>query len=154
MNKVITVGQRFALFVSVLILASCSPSAGEAPDYAKSPELVSSVKVIQPQPAVGAQYIYVLVHGASGGGWDWKTVDELLTADGHTLYRPTLTGLGDKMHLSSPDIDLTTHINDIVNVILFEGLKDVVLVGHSYPVMCLNHSKHLLSRYPLITLTL
>ena len=77
-------------------------------------------------------YTYVLVHGASGGGWDWKTMDHLLTAEGHVVYRPTLTGLGEKMHLSNPDIDLTTHIMDITNVILFEGLNDVVLVGHSY----------------------
>lgn len=42
-------------------------------------------------------YTYVIVHGASGGGWDWRTMDELLTADGHTVYRPTLTGLGEKM---------------------------------------------------------
>ena len=54
------------------------------------------------------------------------------TAEGHKVYRPTLTGLGERMHLSNPDINLTTHINDIVNVILFEGLQDVVLVGHSY----------------------
>ena len=59
-------------------------------------------------------------------------MDRLLTAAGHEVYRPTLTGLGEKVHLSNPDIDLTTHINDIANVILFEDLKDVVLVGHSY----------------------
>jgi pimeloyl-ACP methyl ester carboxylesterase len=132
MNRVITAGRRLALFVGILLLAGCSPSADEASDHAKNPELVSPAKVIQPQPAVGAQYTYVLVHGASGGGWDWKTMDELLTADGHRVYRPTLTGLGEKVHLSNPDIDLTTHINDIANVILFEGLQDVVLVGHSY----------------------
>jgi pimeloyl-ACP methyl ester carboxylesterase len=77
-------------------------------------------------------YTYVLVHGATGGGWDWKVVDKLLTANGHTVYRPTLTGLGEKVHLASPAINLTTHINDIVNVILFEDLHDIVLVGHSY----------------------
>lgn len=86
----------------------------------------------QPGTADETRYTYVLVHGASGGGWDWKTIDDLLTADGHEVYRPTLTGLGEKMHLSSPDIDLTTHISDIVNVIIFEDLQDVVLVGHSY----------------------
>jgi len=79
-----------------------------------------------------ASYTYVIVHGASGGGWDWRTMDQLLTAEGHTVYRPTLTGLGEKMHLANPDIDLTTHINDIVNLVLFEDLHDIVLVGHSY----------------------
>jgi pimeloyl-ACP methyl ester carboxylesterase len=78
------------------------------------------------------QYTYVLVHGFSGGGWDWRTMDEILTADGHTVYRPTLTGLGERVHLSSPEIDLTTHIDDVENLILFENLKDIVIVGHSY----------------------
>jgi len=75
---------------------------------------------------------FVLVHGAWGGGWDWKYVDHLLTADGYTVYRPTLTGLGEHSNLSSTNIDLDTHIQDIVNVILWENLHDVVLVGHSY----------------------
>ena len=82
-----------------------------------------------------AKYTYVIVHGAFGGGWDWKNVAGLLTADGHTVYRPTLTGLGERAHLSSPDIGLSTHVNDIVNVILYEDLHDVVLVGHSYAGM-------------------
>ena len=79
-----------------------------------------------------SSYTFVIVHGASGGGWDWKVVGNMLADNGHTVYRPTLTGLGEKYHLVNPDINLTTHINDIVNVILFEDLKDVVLVGHSY----------------------
>ena len=83
-------------------------------------------------PSDNERDTYVIVHGATGGGWDWREMDNLLTAQGHTVYRPTLTGLGERMHLSSPDIDLTTHINDIANVILFENLNDVVLVGHSY----------------------
>lgn len=77
-------------------------------------------------------FTYVLVHGATGGGWGFKEVDRLLTADGHKVYRPTLTGLGEKVHLASPAINLTTHITDIVNLILWEDLHDVVLVGHSY----------------------
>jgi len=75
---------------------------------------------------------FVIVHGAWGGGWDWKHVADLLTADGYTVYRPTLTGLGEHSNLSSTNIDLDTHIQDIVNVILWENLRDVVLVGHSY----------------------
>jgi pimeloyl-ACP methyl ester carboxylesterase len=74
----------------------------------------------------------VIVHGAWGGGWDWKQVDQLLTADGYQVYRPTLTGQGERSHLASTNIDLSTHIQDIVNVILWEDLHDVVLVGHSY----------------------
>jgi pimeloyl-ACP methyl ester carboxylesterase len=72
------------------------------------------------------------VHGAWGGGWDWKHVDQLLTADGYKVYRPTLTGQGERSHLASTNIDLDTHIQDIVNVIVWEDLHDVVLVGHSY----------------------
>jgi pimeloyl-ACP methyl ester carboxylesterase len=83
-------------------------------------------------PAHGQKFTYVIVHGAWGGGWDWKHVDDLLTADGHEVYRPTLTGQGEHSNLSSTNIDLDTHIQDIVNVILWENLQDVVLVGHSY----------------------
>lgn len=75
---------------------------------------------------------YVLVHGASGGAWDWKTVETILTQRGHDVHRVTLAGLGEKVHLANPDINLTTHIHDVANVIIFEQLDDVVLVGHSY----------------------
>jgi len=84
-----------------------------------------------PAPA-NQKFTYVIVHGAWGGGWDWKHVSDLLTADGNTVYRPTLTGLGEHYNLASTNIDLDTHIQDIVNVILWENLHDVVLVGHSY----------------------
>ena len=77
---------------------------------------------------------YVLVHGAWHGGWCWKRVAPLLRAAGHEVYTytPTLTGLGERAHLLSRDIDLDTHITDIVNVLAYEELTDVVLVGHSY----------------------
>jgi len=78
------------------------------------------------------QPTFVIVHGAWGGGWAFKEVDRLLTADGNKVYRPTLTGQGERVHLSSPGINLSTHITDIVNVILWEDLHDIVLVGHSY----------------------
>jgi len=75
---------------------------------------------------------FVVVHGATAGGWEWKRCGKFLTDDGHTVYRVTLTGLGERMHLSNTDYDLQTHINDVVNLILFEDLHDVVLTGHSY----------------------
>ena len=78
------------------------------------------------------KYTFVLVHGATAGGWEWKSTGKFLADDGHTVYRATLTGLGERAHLNSPDIDLQTHINDVVNLILFEDLHDVVLTGHSY----------------------
>lgn len=76
--------------------------------------------------------VYVLVHGAWGGGWAWKEVQRLLEAEGHTVYRPTLTGHGERVHLSDPNIDLSLHIQDVVNLIKWEELEDVILLGHSY----------------------
>lgn len=75
---------------------------------------------------------YVIVHGAWGGSWAFKKTDSLLTAQGHTVYRPSLTGQGERVHLASESVNLSTHITDVVNLILFEELKDIVLVGHSY----------------------
>lgn len=80
----------------------------------------------------GKANTYVIVHGAWGGGWDWRHVADLLMADGNTVYRPTLTGQGEHVNIDSTNIDLDTHIQDIVNVILWENLHNVVLVGHSY----------------------
>ncbi len=82
--------------------------------------------------ASAQQATYVLVHGAWGGGWYFKKTDSLLRAAGHTVYRPTLTGLGERYHLASPEVNLDTHIKDVVNTILFEDLHNVVLLGHSY----------------------
>ncbi|MFT3782814.1 MAG: alpha/beta fold hydrolase [Nibricoccus sp.] len=79
-----------------------------------------------------SKYTFVVVHGATAGGWEWKRTGKCLTDDGHTVYRVTLTGLGERMHLNGPHVDLQTHINDVVNLILFEDLNDVVLTGHSY----------------------
>lgn len=93
--------------------------------------LVLPALVLAAEPATN-QYTYVIVHGAWGGGWEFKQVDDLLTADGHKVYRPTLTGQGERAHLASTNVDLSTHIQDIVNVILYENLHDIVLVGHSY----------------------
>lgn len=78
---------------------------------------------------------FVLVHGAMHGGWCWKKVAPLLRAAGHEVYTPTLTGLGERAHLAHPDIDLDTHILDVLNVLAFEELTAVVLVGHSYGVV-------------------
>jgi len=75
---------------------------------------------------------FVLVHGATAGGWIWPPVPELLRRQGHAVFSPTLTGLGERSHLLRPDIDLDTHITDIVNVFRFEDLHDALLVGHSY----------------------
>jgi pimeloyl-ACP methyl ester carboxylesterase len=75
---------------------------------------------------------YVLVGGAWLGGWCWRPVARRLRDNGHDAYPVTLTGLGDRAHLASPEIDLDTHITDVVNLIEFEDLHEVVLLGHSY----------------------
>ena len=74
----------------------------------------------------------VLVHGGWRGGWSWRRVADRLGMAGHPVFAPTLTGLGDRSHLFSPAIGLSTHIRDIVNLIEWEGLDNVVLCGHSY----------------------
>ena len=75
---------------------------------------------------------FVLVHGAWHGGWCWRQTAERLRADGHEVLTPTLTGLGERRHLMSESVDLALHIEDVANVLFFEDLEDVVLVGHSY----------------------
>jgi pimeloyl-ACP methyl ester carboxylesterase len=75
---------------------------------------------------------YLLVHGGVCGGWCWKRVIPLLREAGHEVYTPTLTGLGERSHLANPDVGLETHIQDILNVLDYEDLSDVVLVGHSW----------------------
>ena len=78
---------------------------------------------------------FVLVHGAWHGGWCWRRVAEPLRHMGHTVFTPTLTGLGERAHLLTPTVDLITHVRDIVGVIEVEELENVVLVGHSYAGM-------------------
>jgi alpha-beta hydrolase superfamily lysophospholipase len=74
---------------------------------------------------------FVLVHGTSHGGWVWRRVADMLQARGHKVYTPTLTGLADRSHLISAAINLDTHIADVVNLIKWEDLADVCLLGHS-----------------------
>ncbi len=75
---------------------------------------------------------FVLVHGAWHGGWCWRDVADRLRADGHAVYAPTLTGLADRSHLLTRETGLETHILDIVNLLDWEELDDIVLCGHSY----------------------
>jgi pimeloyl-ACP methyl ester carboxylesterase len=82
--------------------------------------------------AQGNARTFVLVHGSWHGGWCWRRVADLLEAKGHKVYAPTLTGLGERSHLMSGMITLDTHISDVTNVIKWENLQNVVLVGHSY----------------------
>src|SRR4051794_4816561 len=75
---------------------------------------------------------YILVPGAWLGGWAWGDVAAGLRARGHDVYAITLTGLGERVHLARPEVDLATHITDVVNTIQWNDLEDVILAGHSY----------------------
>ena len=74
----------------------------------------------------------VLAHGAWSAAWAWKKMRPLMAASGHAFFTPTYTGLGERSHLANPSIDLDTHIEDVMGVLEFEDLSDVVLLGHSY----------------------
>jgi pimeloyl-ACP methyl ester carboxylesterase len=75
---------------------------------------------------------YVLVHGGGHGGWCYQRVARLLRAEGHEVYTPTLTGLGERAHLLDDRVDLDRHVADVAAVLRVEDLRDVILVGHSY----------------------
>lgn len=81
------------------------------------------------------QQVFVLIHGAWHGGWCWQPVRRILEARGARVFTPTLTGLGERAHLTSPVPALETHIEDVVRVIEAEELHDLILVGHSYAGM-------------------
>ena len=74
----------------------------------------------------------VLAHGAWSAAWAWKKMRPLMARSGHSFFTPTYTGLGERAHLANPSIDLETHIEDVLGVLEFEDLRDVVLLGHSY----------------------
>jgi pimeloyl-ACP methyl ester carboxylesterase len=75
---------------------------------------------------------FVLVHGAWGGAHTFRKVRPLLSMHGHEVFTPALTGIGERSHLASPQVNLSTHIQDVVNVFWYEDLSDVVLLGFSY----------------------
>ena len=76
---------------------------------------------------------FVIVHGAWGGSWAFREVEMMMREKGYDVYRPSLTGQGERVHLAKYlKPDLTMHIEDVVNAILFEELHDIILIGHSY----------------------
>ncbi|MEX2221879.1 MAG: alpha/beta hydrolase [Candidatus Rokuibacteriota bacterium] len=75
---------------------------------------------------------FLVAHGAWSAGWAWKKMRPLLRDRGHELVTPTYTGLGERAHLARPEVDLETHIADVLGVLQCEDLRDVILVGHSY----------------------
>ena len=93
---------------------------------------LASGEVASEARAQSAPKTFVLIHGAWVGGWYWRRVSDLLEKKGHKVFSPTLTGLGERSHLLSKEVNLDTHISDIVNVIKWENLTDICLVAHSY----------------------
>jgi pimeloyl-ACP methyl ester carboxylesterase len=85
-------------------------------------------------PFYREQYMptFVICHGAWSSGWAWKKMRPLMRAAGHELITPSCTGLGERSHLAHPGINLDSHIQDLLQVLEFEDLRDVVLLGHSY----------------------
>ncbi|HTX24185.1 MAG TPA: alpha/beta fold hydrolase [Steroidobacteraceae bacterium] len=75
---------------------------------------------------------FVLVHGAWHGSWCWRRVRRLLQLAGHEVFTPTLTGLAERSHLLTRDVNLSTHVGDVLSLIRWEELADVLLCGHSY----------------------
>jgi pimeloyl-ACP methyl ester carboxylesterase len=92
---------------------------------------VAASGVAEPAQAQTGQKTFVLVHGTWHGGWCWRRVADALEKKGHKVYAESLTGVGDRAHLLTKDVNLTTHANDVANVVKWEDLKDIVLVGHS-----------------------
>ncbi len=75
---------------------------------------------------------FVLVHGAWGGAHGFRHVRRLLQAQGHQVFTPSLTGIGERVHLASPLVNLSTHVRDVCHQVMYEDLQDVVLLGFSY----------------------
>jgi pimeloyl-ACP methyl ester carboxylesterase len=82
---------------------------------------------------------YVVIHSAWDGSWCWTRVRRLLAAEGHRVFTPTLTGIGERSHLRSRDVDLNTHVADVANLMIWEDLREIVLVGHSYGGVVVRH---------------
>jgi pimeloyl-ACP methyl ester carboxylesterase len=113
------------------MIASATTRRGMIGSMASGAVAAASAAIVE----AGAQTVpktFVLIHGAWHGGWCWRRVSDLLEKGGHKVFSPTLTGLGERSHLLTKDVNLDTHIADIVNVVKWEDLRDVCLVVHSY----------------------
>src|SRR3982074_1305651 len=85
----------------------------------------------RPMNATSAK-TFLVCHGAWSAGWAWKKMHPLMQAAGHRLVAPSYTGLGERALLAHQGLDLESHVQDMLNVIQYEDLRDIVLVGHSY----------------------
>lgn len=94
--------------------------------------ILGASTVALPVKAQSRGTTFLVAHGAWSAGWAWKKMHPLMSAGGHRLITPTYTGLGEREHLASPQNDLETHVQDVLNVIKYEDLRGFVLIGHSY----------------------
>ena len=134
--------QKLSIYLTLLTLAASAACTTESTMTEKAIERsgdaggadadVSRNTRVGTLPPGVEQTTYVLVHGGGHGGWCYQRVAKLLRQAGHNVFTPTLTGVADRKHLARPDTDLDTHITDVVNLLEYEDLYDVVLVGHSY----------------------
>ena len=100
---------------------------------------IAGIPLADAQPdAQSKRTTFVLVHGAWHGGWCWRRVADRLTAKGHYVVAPTLSGVGERSHLPPDSINLTTQINDVIGEIKWKDLNSIVLVGHSYGGMVIS----------------
>lgn len=98
--------------------------------------LAARAEPVSPTPAASPKRrTFVLVHGSWHGGWCWRKVVPLLRQAGHEVFAPSLSGLGERSHRLTRDVSLATHIHDVAELLQFEDLRDVILVGHSYAGM-------------------
>jgi pimeloyl-ACP methyl ester carboxylesterase len=117
---------RRAMMKSAMLTTGALSSAAFAAHAGAEPAQTAA------RPAAPRPTTYVVAHGAWSSAWAWKKMHPLMQARGHRLFTPSYTGLGERAHLANPNVDLDTHITDVVNVLVYEDLRDVVLIAHSY----------------------
>jgi pimeloyl-ACP methyl ester carboxylesterase len=121
-------------YISIGYCAIDRNSHGPSAAHANGSGILVNPRImsINPVLASGRMTTYVLVHGAWGGSWGFRLLRGPLRAAGHEVFTPSLTGVGERAHLASPQVNLSTHVLDVVNTILYEDLTDIVLLGFSY----------------------
>src|SRR5204862_3953295 len=105
--------------------------SSEGQTAARITALASVAPAVNPGAKEPTMATYVLVHGAYQGGWIWKPVATRLRAAGHAVYAPSLDGCADRGHAIRPGITIGTHAEEIAQLLVYEDLRDVVLVGTS-----------------------
>jgi pimeloyl-ACP methyl ester carboxylesterase len=104
--------------------------------------ILKQLYFIRPVSKEAKMATIILVPALWCGGWSWKFVTPYLREAGHDVYPITPTGMGDRLHLAHPDVDLETHVRDVVNVMEYEDLSDVILVGWSYGAVIVTAASH------------